>query len=49
LWNSERRRRAALEDALRRAAIDYECQTEKSPQAVDPVKQEILEAVKRWY
>jgi hypothetical protein len=39
----------ALEDALRRSMIDYECQTEKSPQAVDPIKQEILEAVKRWY
>lgn len=39
----------ALEDALRRAGVDYECQTEKSPQAVDWMKREILEAVKRWY
>lgn len=39
----------ALEETLRRAGIEYECQTEKSPQAVDPIKQEILEAVRRWY
>lgn len=41
--------RRALEETLRRAGIDYEFETQKSPQAVDPMKQEILEAVKRWY
>jgi hypothetical protein len=39
----------ALEETLRRAGIDYECQTENSPQAVDWMKRETLEAVKRWY
>src|SRR5579863_1150899 len=38
-----------LEQALAEAGIEYECQTENSPSAVDPMKREILDAVKRWY
>ena len=39
----------ALEQALDSAGIECECQRESSPRATDPLKQEILEAVKRWY
>ena len=38
-----------LEQALAEAGIEYECQTENSPSTVDPMKREILDAVKRWY
>jgi len=37
-----------LECAARGAAIKYECQTENSPNTADPMKREILDAVKRW-
>jgi hypothetical protein len=33
----------------RDAEIEYECQTENSPNSADPMKREILDAVKRWY
>jgi len=38
-----------LEKALADAEIGYECQTENSPNTADPMKREILDAVKRWY
>ena len=38
-----------LEKALADAAIEYECQSENSPNSADPMKREILDAVKRWY
>ncbi|HTG59508.1 MAG TPA: hypothetical protein VMG63_08895, partial [Terriglobia bacterium] len=38
-----------LKEALEAAGVDYECQNESSPQAVDWMKREILEAVKRWH
>ena len=38
-----------LEKALTDAAIEYEYQTENSPNSADPMKHEILDAVKRWY
>jgi len=31
------------------SAIEYECQTENAPNTADPMKREILDAVKRWY
>src|ERR1039458_6567779 len=38
-----------LEQALAEAGIEYECQTENSPTTAQPMKREILDAVKRWY
>jgi hypothetical protein len=38
-----------LEQALAEAGIEYECQTENSPSTAQPMKREILDAVKRWY
>ncbi|MGD0129252.1 MAG: TraM recognition domain-containing protein [Terriglobia bacterium] len=38
-----------LEKALADVEIEYECQTENSPNSADPMKREILDAVKRWY
>jgi TraM recognition site of TraD and TraG len=38
-----------LENALKSARIDYECQAETNGSPVDPFKQEILEGVKRWF
>jgi hypothetical protein len=38
-----------LEDALFAANIEYECQTETRASLADPLKQEILEGVKRWF
>jgi len=38
-----------LEQALAEAGVEYECQTENSPTPADPMKREILDAVKRWY
>jgi hypothetical protein len=35
--------------ALAEPAIEYECQSENSPNTADPTKREILDAVKRWY
>jgi hypothetical protein len=40
---------SALESALRASHIEYECQTESAGPPVDPLKQEILEGVKRWF
>jgi len=31
------------------AAIEYECQTENSPNTADPMRREVLHAVKGWY
>jgi hypothetical protein len=39
----------ALEEALRAANINFHCETENPPEAVDPLKREILEGVKRWF
>jgi hypothetical protein len=39
----------ALENALRASHVEYECQTETFGSADDPLKPEILEAVKRWF
>ncbi len=38
-----------LERALADAEIGYQCQTENSSNAADPMKREILDPVKRWY
>src|SRR5262249_41633695 len=38
-----------LEEALLAADVEYECQTESQLLVADPLKQEILEAVKRWF
>ena len=38
-----------LEEALRAAKVEYECETEAGPLAGDPLKKEILEGVKRWF
>jgi TraM recognition site of TraD and TraG len=40
---------AALEQTLKAEEIAYESQIESSPATVDPLKQEILEGVKRWF
>jgi len=40
---------AALEQVLKARNIEYECQAEISPELVDPLKLEILAAVKRWF
>jgi hypothetical protein len=40
--------RRALLCVIRDAAIEYECQAENSPDAADPMKRDILDAVKRW-
>ena len=37
-----------LEEALADAEIEYECQTENLPNTADPMKREVLDAVKRW-
>ncbi len=39
----------ALEEAVVGAGIEYDWQSESSPQGIDWMKREILEAVKRWY
>ena len=40
----------ALEEALEAANVDLRLpETENPPEAVDPLKQEILEGVKRWF
>ena len=39
----------ALEEALRAANVNFHCETENPPEAVDPLKREILEGVKRWF
>jgi len=38
-----------LEEALRAAKVNFHCETENPPEAVDPLKREILEGVKRWF
>jgi len=38
-----------LEDSLRAAHVEYESQAETGAAFADPLKQEILEAVKRWF
>ncbi len=39
----------ALEETLRAAKIEFHCETENPPEAVNPLKREILEGVKRWF
>src|SRR6266536_4135905 len=39
----------AEEDALKAAQVEYDAQTESAPHSADPLKQEILEGVKRWF
>jgi len=39
----------ALEEALRAAKVNFHCETENPPEAVDPLKREVLEGVKRWF
>jgi hypothetical protein len=39
----------ALEETLRAAKIEFHCETGNPPEAVDPLKREILEGVKRWF
>jgi hypothetical protein len=38
-----------LEEALRAAKVNFHCETENPPEAVDSLKREILEGVKRWF
>jgi hypothetical protein len=38
-----------LEEALRAAKVNFHCETENPPEAVDALKREILEGVKRWF
>jgi hypothetical protein len=38
-----------LEEALRTAGLDYDCQAETGPGSTDPFEQETLEAVRRWF
>jgi hypothetical protein len=39
----------AVKPGDRDAATQHECQAENSPNTADPMKREILDAVKRWY
>jgi hypothetical protein len=39
----------ALEQVLRTAHIDYDCRMETGASLADPLKQEMLDAVKRWF
>ena len=39
----------ALEETLRAAKVEFHCETENPPEAVDPLKRDVLEGVKRWF